>query len=102
MNVDPNTSGITKYWRDGADDRRLVLDELSLGSGGRRVGRGHVDELLRALWAVVSRRRRTKLVGFGVFEWRPWRRRLPTGRMVETWRLAFKPSRYAKRYKGGR
>lgn len=100
MNRRPNTTGITKYWVDGEDDRVALLARLRLGFGGARVKRGHVDEFLGALWDVLTSRRRAKFVGFGVFEWKPYRRRLPTGRMVETWRLAFKPSRYAKRYDG--
>ena len=96
MNLDPSIRGITKYWRAGADDRAL-LAKAAGGLPGR-----YVDAFLAGLWELVSRRRRTKLVGFGVFEWRPWRRRLPTGRKVSTWRLVFKPSRYSRRYDGDR
>jgi len=93
-NRDPRQDGITKYWKPGEDDRELL--RLRMGAA-----REHVDGFLEGLWGLLRSRRRTKFVGFGVFEWRPYRRRLPTGRMVETWRLAFKPSRYAGKY-GGR
>lgn len=93
MNPNPDLSGITKYWKPGEDDREL----LRRHAGG--LPREHVDAFLRGLWNLVSSRRRTRLVGFGAFEWRPWRNRLPTGRFVETWRLAFKPSRYARKFK---
>lgn len=95
MNGNPNTLGISKYWKPGEDDRCALM-------GATRVGRDRVDAFLRGLWRIVSARRRTKFVGFGVFEWKPYRRRLPTGTMIETWRLVFKPSRYVKRYNGGK
>lgn len=95
MNSCPDTSGITKYWKRGEDDR---LD-LAKASG---LAEREVDRALDGLWSVILSRRRTKFVGFGTFEWRPWRRRIPTGKAVEAWRLAFKPSRYAKKYKGER
>ena len=94
-NRSPEQSGITKYWVPGEDDR-CALRQVTKQTKER------VDLMLDGLWELVRSRRRTKFVGFGVFEWRPYRRRLPTGRMVETWRLAFKPSRYAEKYKGGR
>ena len=99
-NRNPRQDGITKYWKPGEDDRPALLKYLRL-DGGRRAGRGHVDGFLSGLWRMLSSRRRTKFVGFGVFEWKPYRRRLPTGKTVETWRLAFKPSRYARKYGGG-
>lgn len=92
MNRNPEIRGIMKYWKPGEDDRVLLKD--------RGLPRRYVDLFLDALWRVVSTRRRTKFVGFGAFEWRPWRKRLPTGKMVETWRLAFKPGRYLPKYKG--
>ena len=94
MNRRPDQSGITKYWRVGEDDRCDLRQRTALSDSV-------VDRMLKGLWETIRSRRRTKFVGFGVFEWRPYRRRLPTGRMVETWRLAFKPSRYAEKYKGG-
>jgi len=94
VNSKPNMSGIVRYWRTGEDDRI----ELARASG---LSKATVDRALAGLWKVLLSKRRTKFVGFGVFEWRPWRRPLPTGKVVETWRLAFKPSRYAKRF-GGR
>lgn len=93
MNRNPNTAGISRYWKPGEDDRRALMDAT-------RFGRDCVDVFLRGLWRVVSGRRRTKFVGFGVFEWHPWRNRLPTGRVVKAWRLSFKPSKYVRRYKG--
>lgn len=88
-----NTDGITKRWVDGEDDRRWLQVETGLGEW-------RIDRFLDGLWKLVASRRRTKFVGFGVFEWHPWRNRLPTGRVVKAWRLSFKPSKYARRYKG--
>lgn len=93
-NRDPQQAGITKYWRVGYDDR-CVLRRVT------RQSKERIDRLLDGLWKVISTRRRTKIVGFGVFEWRPYRRRLPTGVMIETWRLTFKPGRYLDKYHGG-
>lgn len=93
MNRNPNTAGITKYWVKGSDDRGLLMKSCGCSAEA-------TDRFLDGLWRLLTRRRRTKFVGVGVFEWRPWRNRLPSGRMVETWRLAFRPSRYAKRYGG--
>lgn len=95
MNAKPDTSGIDRRWKTGEDDRC----EVHLRSA---VKAKQVDKVLDALWQTIVSRRRTKIVGIGVFEWKPWRRRIPTGRMVETWRLAFKPSRYIEKYKGDR
>ena len=88
-----NMNGITKRWVDGEDDRTLLAEKLPYSSV-------FTDRFLDALWELVSSRRRTKFVGFGVFEWHPWRNRLPTGRVVKAWRLSFKPSKYVRRYKG--
>lgn len=96
MNMDPDIRGITKYWRPGKDDRELLRKR----TGG--LPKRHVDLFLHGLWSLVSSRRRTRIVGFGTFEWKPCRRRLPTGRTVDTVRVVFKPSRYAKKYNGGR
>lgn len=93
-NRNPRQSGITKYWRVGYDDR-CVLQQVT------RQPKERIDTFMDGLWAVISTQRRTRFVGFGVFEWKPYRRRLPTGRMVETWRLAFKPGRYLEKYNGG-
>lgn len=89
-----DTSGLSKRWVDGEDDRRLLQVKTGL------VGEWRIDRFLDGLWRLVSSRRRTKFVGFGVFEWHPWRNRLPTGRVVKAWRLSFKPSKYARRYNG--
>ena len=59
-----------------------------------------VDSFLDALLELVRSRKRTLLVGFGSFEWKhDPHKRIPTGEMVETWRLAFKPGRYVKERK---
>lgn len=94
MNMDPDLRGITKYWKPGEDDRELLRRRAG------RLPRRYVDLFLHGLWSLVSSRRRTKIVGLGSFEWKPWKNRLPTGKFVETWRLAFKPSRYLPKYKG--
>lgn len=89
-----DTSGLSKRWVDGEDDRALLAARVPLST------RASTDLFLGGLWELVASRRRTKFVGFGVFEWHPWRNRLPTGRVVKAWRLSFKPSKYARRYKG--
>ena len=89
-----NTDGITKRWVDGEDDRALLAAKVPLST------RASTDLFLDGLWELVASRRRTKFVGFGVFEWHPWRNRLPTGKVVKAWRLSFKPSKYVRRYKG--
>lgn len=93
MNPNPRTAGISKYWKAGEDDRCLLAESCGLEPG-------QIDAVLLGLGGLLATRRRTKLVGFGVFEWLPWRRRIPTGRVVETWKLAFRPSRYARKFKG--
>lgn len=91
MNRNPETSGISRYWKAGEDDRVGVRERCGLG-------RKTVDAVLDALIGMVFSRRRTKIVGFGAFEWRRLRgKRIPTGQTVDTWRLAFKPGRYAKK-----
>lgn len=95
-----NVEGITKYWVHGEDDRELLAKQLSLDPTSE-ADRKAVDSFLGALMSVVKRRRRTKFVGFGVFEWKPWESRIPTGEFVKTWRLVFKPGRYVKgKYNG--
>lgn len=91
MNRKPNTQGISRRWVPGEDDRVLVAEATGLGERT-------VDRFFDGLWRVLSTQRRTKIVGFGVFEWKRWRNRLPTGRMSDVMRLVFKPSRYTKRY----
>lgn len=96
MNDKPDTKGIERRWVPGEDDRAL----LATYSGLRP---RQVDDALDGLWRLLASRPRTKFVGFGVFEWKRWCNRIPTGRKVSTWRLAFKPSRYVPcKYKGGR
>ena len=101
MNLKPNTSGIRRHWQAGEDDRREVAKSPGLKPDNRN-NRKLVDFFLEGLLATVTSRRRTKLVGFGVFEWKKWNNRLPTGRFVETWRLTFKPGRYVKGKYDGR
>ena len=95
MNRKPDMSGISRYWKPDEDDRVWLARY-----GG--LTREQTDNALKGLWKLILSKPRTKFVGFGTFEWRPWRRRIPTGRMVDTWRLAFKPSRYVKRFGGER
>lgn len=98
----PNTEGISRYWKKGEDDRAVLLREM-YGATPDPADKPQVDQFLAALLNVVKRRRRTKFVGIGVFEWKPWNNRLPTGERVKTWRLTFKPSRYVKgKYHGSR
>lgn len=94
MNSNPQMQGISRYWKEGEDDR-LAVEAYSGAS------RKSIDSVLDALLETVCSRRRTKIVGFGVFEWKPWNKRLPTGKRVHAWSLKFKPGRYAKeRYDG--
>lgn len=86
MNTRPDTTGIEKRWVPGEDDRPLLASYSGLKPR-------QVDKALDGLWRLLVSRPRTKFVGFGVFEWKRWRNRIPTGRFVETWRLAFRPSR---------
>lgn len=98
MNRDPDYSGITRYWTPGEDARCEIL-ERAKAMARRAVRREDVDAVLDAMWETVLCNRRTVIVGIGAFEWRPWRRRIPTGRKVSTWRLVFKPSQHLKRNK---
>lgn len=94
MNLNADTSGIERRWRPGEDDRVALAKYSGLT-------RRQTDAALAGLWRLLVSKRRTKFVGWGVFEWKPWRNRIPTGRFVETWRLAFKPCRYVPlKYKG--
>jgi hypothetical protein len=96
-NKKPNTSGITRYWAPGHDARCLLEDEL-LARGCEPDGlKERIDGFLDALMAVVGGNRRSVFVGVGAFAWSPWTARLPDGRRVETWHLAFKPSRYVEK-----
>ena len=91
-----NTSGIEKRWIPGEDDRVLLASYSGLTPP-------QVDNALDGLWRLLVSKKRTKFVGFGVFEWKRWCNRIPTGRFVRTWRLAFRPCRYSRlKYKGGR
>lgn len=97
-----NVAGISKYWKRGEDDREVLARQLGLNPKDEG-DRSKVDGFLDALMHVVKRRRRTKFVGVGVFEWKPWESRIPTGERVSTWRLTFKPGRYVRgKYNGDR
>lgn len=97
-----NVSGISRYWKKGEDDRVSIAREIGLRSDNE-TNRRLVDLVLSGLLRTVMKRPRTKIVGFGVFEWKKWNNRIPTGKYVETWRLAFKPGRYVKgKYDGVR
>lgn len=89
-------SGITRYWKRGEDDRTEVRRRCP------GMEKDTIDRVLRALFATIVSKRRTKLVGYGVFEWKPWNNRLPTGQFVKTWRLAFRPARGMRKYEEGR
>ena len=92
-NRNPNTSGLERRWKPGEDDRVDLRD-------GCGVPRSHVDAVIDALQDLLLSRRRVKIVGFGSFEWKPWNNRLPTGARASSWRLVFRPSKYARRYNG--
>lgn len=94
MNSRPNTSGIDRKWEPGFDDRVRLLPRC------KGVGRKELENVLTALSEMLAENRRVRFVGFGVFEWKPWNKRIPTGKSVKAWHLSFKPSRYTTRYKG--
>ena len=102
MNRKPNMSGIDRYWKKDEDSRMDLARRMFGGKEFPPDYREQVDRFLDSLMSLVKSRRRTKFVGFGSFEWHPWKNRIPTGRMVETWRLAFKPGRYVKGKYDGR
>lgn len=94
MNRDPVTKGINKHWVPGVDDKVLIAKYSKLDQD-------QVDAAISALWRVLTTKKKSVLVGFGTFEWKRWHNRLPTGKFVKTWRLAFKPCRYtAQVYEG--
>lgn len=100
MNAKPNTEGINRYWKKGEDDRVALAAKMKANPRDEDT-RKTIDGFLDALMALVKSRRRTKFVGFGVFEWKPWNNRIPSGERVKTWRLTFKPGRYVKgKYNG--
>lgn len=88
------TKNLDKRWKNG--DGRLRLAEMLVLNPDSGCARQKVDSFLGALLELVRTRRRTVFVGFGVFEWRRWKHPIPTGKTVETWRLAFKPSKYVR------
>ena len=94
MKAKTDMSGIERRWVPGEDDRVWLAQYSGLS-------RKQTDKALAGLWQLLVSKPRTKFVGFGTFEWKRWRNRIPTGRFVETWRLAFRPCRYApEKYKG--
>jgi len=102
MNKKPNMSGISRYWKKGEDDRRVLARVMRMNPDDE-TNRNLIDFMLEGILKTVKSRKRTKFVGFGVFEWIPWNNRLPTGQRVETWRLTFKPGQHVKgRYHGDR
>lgn len=102
MNSKPDVSGISRYWKRGEDDRRVLARVLKMNPDDE-TNRNLIDFMLEGLLKTIKSRKRTKIVGFGVFEWLRWNNRLPTGQRVETWRLTFKPGRYVKgKYNGDR
>lgn len=92
--TDKRAQNIDKRWKK--NDGRTRLAELLMLNPDNGGSRQKVDSFLDALLRLVRTRRRTMLVGFGVFEWRRWKHPIPTGKTVETWRLAFKPSKYVR------
>ena len=91
----PNMTGIDRHWKPGEDDRITLARKMYRNPDSLET-RESVDHFLDMLLRLVVSRKRTKFVGFGVFEWIPWNNRLPTGERVSTWRLTFKPGRYVK------
>lgn len=81
-------------------DRRNLLD---LVVGSRRPTFDDVKSIttfLMSLRDLIAGARRTELRGLGVFEWKPcYGKRLPGGRVVDSWRLTFRLCR-GHRYKG--
>lgn len=73
-----------------SDSRKALLDEFTGGSKPTARDLDDLSRFLHALSRTVEARRRTELRGLGVFEWLPWRGKLPTGRRVSSWRLSFK------------
>ena len=73
-----------------SDSRKALLKHYTGGEEPTLADVAAVSQFLKALSSTVAERKRTELRGLGVFEWRPWNGRLPTGRKVSTWRLVFK------------
>lgn len=97
MNRRINMNGISRYWKPGEDDRTVIAEALYGTPDPTQKQRTDLDKAIDALFSVVMTRRRTKIVGVGVFEWVPWNNRIPTGHKIETMRLKFKPGRYVRR-----
>ena len=95
MNPNPDTKGIVRKW--SPEDARCDIYNACPG-----VTTEQIDMVLGALQRTLASRARTKIVGFGVYEWKRWRNRIPTGKFVDSWRMAFKPSRYAPKYQGAK
>lgn len=97
MNKHPDTSGIERRWKD--EDARRKLARALLMDPDNLTSRRSVDGMMSSLEDVIRSHRRSLFVGFGVFEWRKWKNRTPTGKRVEVWRLTFKPARNMKERK---
>ncbi len=80
--------------------RRELLERYTGGREPTLADVVAVSQFLKALAGTVQSRKRTELRGLGVFEWLPWRGKLPTGRKVSSWRLVFRfnqERRYAQK-----
>ena len=73
-----------------SEDRKALLMKWTGGREPTLADLAAVSTFVRALAETVVERRKTSLRGLGVFEWLPWRGKLPTGRKVSSWRLVFR------------
>lgn len=73
-----------------SEDRKALLMKWTGGREPTLADLAAVSAFIRALADTVEERRVTSLKGLGVFEWLPWKGRLPTGRLVSSWRLVFR------------
>ncbi len=89
MNRFPNTFGIDRHWKDG-DARVEIRERCGLDPST-------VDKVLAALWETLLSRKLTRIIGFGAFEWVPWKCfSKKRGTTIDTWRLSFRLNRYNK------
>lgn len=73
-----------------SEDRKALIMKWTGGRDPTLADLAAVSAFIRALADVVEERRVTSLRGLGVFEWLPWKGRLPTGRKASSWRLVFR------------
>lgn len=73
-----------------SDSRKALLKRYTGGREPTLADVVAVSQFLKALSDTVASRRRTELRGLGVFEWRPRKGRLPTGRRFSSWHLVFR------------